>query len=78
MTDDSFLLVVHADHRPTRFVLPGPPWAAAYEAVLDTAEEGDGLGAGGGTAAAPARKAARSSRAGSGWRWRPGRYGCTG
>jgi glycogen operon protein len=39
LTDDSFLLVLHADHRPTRFLLPGPPWAGAYEAVVDTSLE---------------------------------------
>jgi glycogen operon protein len=37
--DDSFLLLLHAGHRPTRFVLPGPPWAAGYELLLDTARE---------------------------------------
>ncbi|WP_414719920.1 glycogen debranching protein GlgX, partial [Streptomyces sp.] len=26
ITDDSFLAVLHADHRPCDFLLPGPPW----------------------------------------------------
>ncbi|WP_236060079.1 glycogen debranching protein GlgX [Actinacidiphila acididurans] len=37
ITDDSFLLLAHAGHRPLPFHLPGPPWAAAYELLLDTA-----------------------------------------
>ncbi|MFJ2956875.1 glycogen debranching protein GlgX [Streptomyces sp. NPDC087270] len=40
VVDDSFLLIVHADHRPLEFTLPGPPWASGYEVVLDTAEDG--------------------------------------
>ncbi len=39
LTDDSFLLLLHADHRPTKFLLPGPPWGEAYEAVVDTSLE---------------------------------------
>ena len=39
ITDDSFLAVLHADHRPCDFLLPGPPWAQAYELVLDTSRE---------------------------------------
>ncbi|QNE74826.1 glycogen debranching protein GlgX [Streptomyces finlayi] len=39
VTDDSFLTVLHAGHEPTGFTLPGPPWAAAYELVLDTSLE---------------------------------------
>ncbi|MFG2590184.1 glycogen debranching protein GlgX [Streptomyces sp. NPDC048438] len=39
ITDDSFLAVLHADHRPCDFRLPGPPWAQAYELVLDTSRE---------------------------------------
>ncbi|MFB4421843.1 glycogen debranching protein GlgX [Streptomyces sp. QL37] len=39
ITDDSFLAVLHADHRPCEFRLPGPPWAQAYELVLDTSRE---------------------------------------
>ncbi|MBM7442036.1 glycogen debranching protein GlgX [Streptomyces sp. HB132] len=39
ITDDSFLAVLHADHRPRDFLLPGPPWAQSYELVLDTSRE---------------------------------------
>ncbi|MGP4000172.1 glycogen debranching protein GlgX [Streptomyces sp. 8N706] len=39
VTDDSFLAVLHADPEPGRFPLPGPPWAAAYELLVDTARE---------------------------------------
>ncbi|MEW1887467.1 glycogen debranching protein GlgX [Streptomyces sp. NBC_00523] len=39
VTDDSFLAVLHAGHEPVDFVLPGPPWAQAYELVLDTSRE---------------------------------------
>ncbi|MFC4030806.1 glycogen debranching protein GlgX [Streptomyces polygonati] len=39
LVDDSFLLIVHADHRPVDFRLPAEPWARSYELVLDTAEE---------------------------------------
>jgi glycogen operon protein len=39
VVDDSFLLVVHAGHRPTPFTLPDAPWAAAYDLLLDTARE---------------------------------------
>ncbi|WP_374935995.1 glycogen debranching protein GlgX [Streptomyces sp. SM10] len=39
ITDDSFLTVLHADHRPCAFRLPGPPWAQSYELVLDTSRE---------------------------------------
>ncbi|MEY9966273.1 isoamylase [Streptacidiphilus sp. MAP12-16] len=39
LTDDSFLLILHAHHRPTRFLLPGAPWAEAYETVVDTSLE---------------------------------------
>jgi glycogen operon protein len=39
LADDSFLLIVHAHHRPVDFELPGAPWARCYEPVLDTAEE---------------------------------------
>ncbi|MFI2778866.1 glycogen debranching protein GlgX [Streptomyces sp. ALB3] len=39
ITDDSFLAVLHADHRPCDFRLPGPPWAQDYELVLDTSLE---------------------------------------
>ena len=36
LVDDSFLLVLHADHLPTTFTLPGAPWAALYDVVFDT------------------------------------------
>ncbi|MCX5143025.1 MULTISPECIES: glycogen debranching protein GlgX [unclassified Streptomyces] len=39
VTDDSFLAVLHAGDRPADFLLPGPPWADAYELVLDTSLE---------------------------------------
>ncbi|QMU79104.1 glycogen debranching protein GlgX [Streptacidiphilus sp. PB12-B1b] len=39
LSDESFLLVLHAHHRSTRFVLPGSPWAQEYETVVDTALE---------------------------------------
>ena len=38
-SDDSFLAVLHAGDRPVSFVLPGPPWAARYEVVVDTSRE---------------------------------------
>ncbi|WP_370421603.1 glycogen debranching protein GlgX [Streptomyces sp. QH1-20] len=39
VTDDSFLAVLHGGHRPQRFTLPGPPWADAYELLVDTSRE---------------------------------------
>ncbi|MER5208794.1 glycogen debranching protein GlgX [Streptomyces sp. NPDC002825] len=39
ITDDSFLAVLHAGPRPLDFRLPGPPWAATYELLVDTAAE---------------------------------------
>ncbi|MFC5907684.1 glycogen debranching protein GlgX [Streptacidiphilus monticola] len=39
VSDDSFLLILHAHHRPLSFTLPGRPWAERYEVVLDTAQE---------------------------------------
>lgn len=39
VVDDSFLLVVHAHHRPVAFTLPGMPWGSSYELLLDTAAE---------------------------------------
>ncbi|WP_442818579.1 glycogen debranching protein GlgX [Streptomyces sp. NBC_01320] len=39
VTDDSFLAILHAADRPSSFRLPGPPWAQAYELVLDTSRE---------------------------------------
>ncbi|RKT15837.1 glycogen operon protein [Streptomyces sp. 1114.5] len=45
LQDDSFLLLLNADHRETVFTLPGEPWAepeAAYETLIDTAAGGTG------------------------------------
>ncbi|MEW1610964.1 MULTISPECIES: glycogen debranching protein GlgX [unclassified Streptomyces] len=39
VTDDSFLAVLHAGAEPVAFELPGAPWAAGYELVLDTSRE---------------------------------------
>ncbi|WUU43693.1 glycogen debranching protein GlgX [Streptomyces sp. NBC_00659] len=39
VVDDSFLAVLHAGDRPASFDLPGAPWAAAYEVVVDTSRE---------------------------------------
>ncbi|WP_185923499.1 glycogen debranching protein GlgX [Streptomyces sp. WAC05374] len=39
VTDDSFLAVLHAGAEPVDFRLPGPPWADAYELVVDTSRE---------------------------------------
>jgi isoamylase len=41
ITDESFLLVLHAGAEPTKFTLPGDPWARWYHPVVDTALEGD-------------------------------------
>jgi glycogen operon protein len=34
--DASFLMLLHAGSDPVDFVVPGPPWAPAYDVVLDT------------------------------------------
>ncbi|WP_339135784.1 glycogen debranching protein GlgX [Streptomyces sp. f51] len=39
VVDDSFLAVLHAGDRPASFELPGTPWAAGYEVVVDTSRE---------------------------------------
>ncbi|MEU3873144.1 MULTISPECIES: glycogen debranching protein GlgX [Streptomyces] len=39
VVDDSFLVVLHAGARSLRFTLPGPPWAKAYELLVNTALE---------------------------------------
>ncbi|MFD3553153.1 glycogen debranching protein GlgX [Streptomyces goshikiensis] len=39
VVDDSFLALLHAGDRPAAWVLPGEPWASAYELVLDTSRE---------------------------------------
>ncbi|MGS0688535.1 glycogen debranching protein GlgX [Nakamurella sp. GG22] len=36
VTDDSWLLVLHAGENPMTLVLPGPPWGNRYFPVLDT------------------------------------------
>jgi isoamylase len=58
--DDSFLTVLHASHLPVGFRLPGPPWAQAYELVVDTSREDQSSApgtvlAGGETVTVPAR-----------------------
>jgi glycogen debranching enzyme GlgX len=42
VVDDSFLAVLHAGDRPESFDLPGAPWAARYEVVVDTSREEQG------------------------------------
>ncbi|OON79734.1 glycogen debranching protein GlgX [Streptomyces tsukubensis] len=39
VTDDSFLAVLHSPAARAPFVLPGEPWARAYETVVDTSLE---------------------------------------
>ena len=39
LRDDSFLLVLHAGPEDVEVTLPGAPWAASYDLVVDTAEE---------------------------------------
>ncbi|MFI0713293.1 glycogen debranching protein GlgX [Streptomyces inhibens] len=39
IVDDSFLVVLHAGAHPRPVTLPGPPWARAYELLIDTARE---------------------------------------
>ncbi|MEU8348241.1 glycogen debranching enzyme GlgX, partial [Streptomyces sp. NPDC048845] len=39
VTDDSFLVLLHAHHEPLPFTLPGPPWARGYELLVDTSRE---------------------------------------
>ncbi|MGW7463270.1 glycogen debranching protein GlgX [Streptomyces xantholiticus] len=46
VTDDSFLTVLHAAAEPVHFRLPGPPWAEAYELVVDTSREEQGAAPG--------------------------------
>ena len=36
LRDESFLLLLHAGPERTQFRLPGAPWAASYDVVLDT------------------------------------------
>ncbi|SFC97205.1 glycogen debranching protein GlgX [Streptomyces aidingensis] len=37
--DDSFLVLLHAHHRPTSFRLPAGPWADHYQLIVDTTRE---------------------------------------
>ncbi|MFH8786429.1 glycogen debranching protein GlgX [Streptomyces roseoverticillatus] len=46
VTDDSFLAVLHAGAQDVAFMLPGPPWADAYELLVDTAREEQGAAPG--------------------------------
>ncbi|MFI1598019.1 glycogen debranching protein GlgX [Streptomyces venezuelae] len=60
VVDESFLAVLHADGEPVEFVLPGPPWAGAYEVVVDTSLEEQAVPPGtvhraGGTVTVPGR-----------------------
>ncbi|MCT9091505.1 glycogen debranching protein GlgX [Streptomyces sp. ASQP_92] len=60
VTDDSFLILLHSGDRPASCVLPGPPWAASYERIVDTsledqAEPPGGTHRGGDTVTLPAR-----------------------
>ncbi len=38
ISDDSYLLLLHADDAPRTFTLPGPPWASGYETIIDTGQ----------------------------------------
>ncbi|MDP9496298.1 MAG: glycogen debranching protein GlgX [Actinomycetota bacterium] len=38
LVDDSFYVLLHPEPVDTTVCLPGPPWATAYEVVLDTAQ----------------------------------------
>ncbi len=40
IVDDSFLLLLNAADRAGKFTLPGLPWAASYEPVIDTTQPG--------------------------------------
>ena len=40
IVDDSFLLVLHSGDDGVDFVVPGRPWAARYEMMVDTANHG--------------------------------------
>jgi glycogen operon protein len=39
VTDDSFLILMHAGDDKRDFTLPGAPWASWYDVVVDTADE---------------------------------------
>lgn len=36
INDDSFLLLFNGSDEITRFIVPGPPWAAGYKQIIDT------------------------------------------
>jgi glycogen operon protein len=40
IVDDSYLLVLHSGDNDGVFTIPGRPWAAAYEPVIDTTRPG--------------------------------------
>ena len=42
VADDSFLLCFNAHHEPLEFTLPGPEFGAAWDTVLDTADDDAG------------------------------------
>lgn len=46
VVDDSFLAILHAADGAGSFVLPGAPWARAYEVVVDTSLEEQGAAPG--------------------------------
>jgi len=54
IVDDSYLLLLHAGDQAGVFRLPGAPWAAGYEVVIDTAQVGGAPDAGGGVVVAGA------------------------
>ena len=39
VTDHSYVLALNPSDTPVALTLPGPPWAAAYSVVLDTASD---------------------------------------
>jgi glycogen operon protein len=45
VADDSLLLVLHTGDEDAEVVLPGAPWARAYDVLLDTADERPAAGA---------------------------------
>jgi len=58
--DSSYLLLLHSGDDAIDFSLPGAPWAARYEAVIDTAEAGRPHGDASLTASASVRLESRS------------------
>jgi len=54
LTDDSYLLILHSGDDLVSFRLPGLPWAASYEVVIDTTSpSGTGSGQPAGDAELP-------------------------